>query len=362
MSRDEIIDHILKLAEEKSPDHLLETSAATLNGELYEAAAETFGGWDAALAEALVAAVDQKASATDTSAGGARVTRSAPDEPHVEREVTEAAKEPLFALTSGGAFYQIDGPQVPVTDEPTAPVTPHGAGHIERLVHLGDVQGVIVFSNRGRYFGLDRRMIPRWEGDLLDRRLQEVLHLEDDERVVDVAPRTDFYGGRLIHVTRGGKGKASDISEMNYTLDYEGRQAFLLDEGDEPVAVLAGPDETSVWCASARGKAIHFPSDELRSMGLKAVGVKLMKLADESDEVVGAFLGDDVEQAAVITERGLAKRVDFGEFRTQGRAGAGLQLARLDHGDRIATVAPCEPGGDLAVATSRGRLHRMPAT
>jgi DNA gyrase subunit A len=242
------------------------------------------------------------------------------------------------------------------------PPMPHGAGRTNRLVHLGKPSAVIVFSDRGRYFGLDMRMVPKWNGDLLDRRIQEILQLDDGEQIIDVGRRDAFHGGRIIHITRQAKGKASDISEIAYTLDREAREAFSLNEGDEPTAVLAGPEKASVFCASAMGKAIHFDAADLRTMGLQAVGNNVMKLKDEGDAVVGAFLGRGVDQVALITACGMGKRVEFDEFRTQNRAGAGLQLLRLDHPDKVAAVIPCEADGDLAVTTDRGRLHRMPAT
>ncbi len=353
-----LLDQIITIAREESAKALLETSAATLHGDLYEEAVAEYGGWDAALAAALERALEDADQVTKSAR---RKTTSAAEE-QVERVVTEAADEPIFALSTQGAFFKMPGGDVPVTEVPMIPAVPHGAGRIWRLAHLGEPTGVIVFSNRGRYFGLDMRMVPNWDGDLMDRRVQDVIKLDEGEQLVDLLPRDAFYGGRLIHVTRQAKGKASSVSDIGYTLDRQGREAFLLNEGDEPVAVLAGPKNASVFCASAMGKAIHFAADELRTMGLQAVGVNLMKLGGENDAVVAAMMGHDVDQIALITEQGMAKRVDFDEFRKQGRAGAGLQLLRLDRGDRVADVVACQPGGDLAVLTDRGRLHRMPAT
>ncbi|MFP4598187.1 MAG: DNA gyrase C-terminal beta-propeller domain-containing protein [Persicimonas sp.] len=366
MDHDDLIERILDIARRESADNLLETSAATLHGELYETASVEFGGWDAALAAALSEAVSQSRSRSRRSTSRSSGSRSAEEDVH--REVTEAASHPLFALTTAGSFYEVPGPDVPVTDEPVIPPTEHGTGRIERLEYLGEPSGVLVFSERGHYFGIDARMVPKWDGEMLNRRVQDVVNLEEGERVVDALPREAFYAGRIIHITRQAKGKASDISEISYTLDRQPREAFLLNDGDAPVAVLAGPEQNTVFCASAQGKAIHFEADELRSMGLKAVGVNVMKLEDDDDAVVAAFLGASplmggrVEQIALITEQGMAKRVDFDEFRTQGRAGAGLQLLRLDKGDRVAAAVACQAGGDLAVTTSNGRLHRMPAT
>lgn len=362
MSESAIIDRILAIARQESAERLLETSAATLHADLYEEAVDAFGGWDAALAEALAVAVREQAPSTGRSA-----SRQPADEEEVERVVTEAASHPLFALTSAGAFYTVPAADVPMSDAPIIPGTPHGAGRIRQLVHLGEPSGVVVFTDRGHYFGIDARMVPRWEGDMLDRRVQDVIHLEEGERIVDVLPRAGLHADRVIHVTRQAKAKASATADYHYTLDRQARQAFLLNDEDAPVAVLAGPAKNGVFCASAMGKAIHFDASDLRSMGLAAVGVNAMKLADDSDEVVGAFLahgvkGKRVEQVAIITEQGLGKRVDFDEFRPQGRAGAGLQLLRLDRGDRVASAVACRAGEDLAIATDRGRLLRLPAT
>ena len=53
MKESEIVERLLGLARESEPDELLETTAATLHADLYDAAADAFGSWDAALAAAL---------------------------------------------------------------------------------------------------------------------------------------------------------------------------------------------------------------------------------------------------------------------------------------------------------------------
>jgi DNA gyrase/topoisomerase IV subunit A len=358
-----LLDRIITIAREESADTLLEMSAATLHADLYEEAVEEYGGWDGALAAALSKAVEdaEQSNQSQVTKSPRRKTTTAAEE-QVERVVTAEAEHPLFTLSSGGSLFKMRGGDFGVTEVPMIPPTPHGAGRINSLVHLGEPSGVLVFSDRGHYFGLDMRMVPNWDGDLLDRRIQDVIKLEEGEKIVDVLRRDQFHGGRIIHVTCQAKAKASDISDITYTLDRQPRDAFLLNEGDRPVAVLAGPEKNSVFCASAMGKGIHFDAEDLRTMGLQAAGVNAIKLDGERDAVVGAFLGAGVDQIALITERGMGKRVDFDEFRKQNRAGAGLQLLRLDRGDHVAAVVACEADGDLAVTTDRGRVHRMPAT
>jgi len=365
-----IIAEIVELARTESPDKLFELNAATLYPELYERVAESFDAWDAALATALVSLATQSSSRPTPRA---RTPRQDAEEQVVRRPGPQGAQR-LFARTDGGAFYTLEPAQVPLSEEPIIPATPQGSGRLEALRYIGEPNGVVVFSDRGRYFGMDTRMVPQWDGEMQNRRVQDVVHLEDGEQIIEVVERdllhySSGYGAsnkggpnRVIHVTKFGKAKASEVSDMTYTLDREGRTAFLLNDDDAPVAIMAGAQKNSVFCASAMGKAIHFDAADIRSMGLQAVGVNAMKLDGDEDFIVGAFLGNGVEQVAIITEKGLGKRVDFDEFRPQSRAGGGLQLLKLLPGDRVACAVACKADEDLAIITSRGRVQRVPAT
>lgn len=365
-----IIAELLRIAQQEGAQNLLEMSAASLYPQLYEEAVELLGGWDGALAHALVEALQAQDSAQPSRARATTVLA----QEEVSRVVNEEAEQPLFVRTQNGAFYTVSASALALCAQPTPLATPHGAGVVSGLDFLGEPNGVVVITQQGRYFGIDVRMVPVWDGESLNRRVQDVIHLDAEERIIATLPRAALYtssahtamqrraANRLIHITRDAKGKASLVSDMVYTLDRQGRDAFLLNPGDTPITAMVGPQKNSVFCASALGKAIHFDAADIRTMGLKSVGVNVMKLEDQGDAIVGAFLGEGVTQVAVITRRGVGKRVEFDEFRPQSRAGAGLQLLRLDSGDQVAAVIACEAAKDLAVLTSLGRVVRTPAT
>ena len=352
MDESEIVERILGIAEKREPDQLLETTVASVHGDLYDAAAEAFGGWDAALAAALCASV----AAAEAGGDGAR------SEERVVRSKVPEAEHPIFVATEHNAVFKIDpGTDLPLSSEPTHLETPPGSGPVTHVHHVGDPEGLVFFSSAGHYYALDPRMVPKWQGEQAIRELGNVLGVESGEVLEFVVPRRSFYGGRIVHVTAGGKGKASEASDFQYSMDHEPRVAFKLNDGDRPVAVMSVPEGTGIFAASAHGRGIHFPDDELRSMGQRAIGVNVMDLDGETDRVVGAFPGERVDQVAMVTEQGLGKRVDFSEFRQQGRAGAGMQLARLNRDDYVTGVAPCRPSDDIVVTTTRGRVHRRPA-
>lgn len=279
----------------------------------------------------------------------------------LDRTVTDAFEHPLFVETTDEKFFALPGPTLEVSDDPQLLDEGGLVGAVRAVHYVGDSDALFLFSDQGRYFGVDRRQIPTWEKRGDRRSIRDILFLSDDEGIRTLLPRRALIAGRIVHVTRGGKGKATDYEEYGRALDRSGRTAFKVRDGDVPVAVMGIPEETTIFCASAFGRGIHFEASELRSMGRKAIGVNVIKLAGDDDAVVGAFEGRRVKQLAVVTEQGLAKRVDFSEFRTQGRAGKGMQLAKLNRGDRIAGAVPCNPAEDVAVTTDHGQIWRLPA-
>lgn len=345
---EQVIEAIVDAA--KGAESPKDLSATGVDDELFEAATEAFGGWDTALAAGLLKAVS-----------GGRKSRRKAAVADVERKVTEAFEHPIYVETSDGKLFSFHGPELEV-DEKAQLLDEAGLAAAVRAIHyVGDAEAVYLFSDQGRFFGIDRRMIPSWSMRGERRSIRDTLFLTKEEGIRAVVPRRQMATGRVVHVTRGGKAKATDATDYGDGLDRSGRTAFKVRDGDVPIAVFGIGRETTIFCASALGRGIHFEASELRSMGRKAMGVNAMKLADDDDAIVGAFEGKRVRQVAVITAEGLGKRVDFSEFRTQGRNGRGMQLARLNPGDHIAGAVACNPAEDLAVTSSDGRVWRLPA-
>lgn len=348
---DEIVARLIELAQ--NADSAQQLVADGVEETLLDEVEAALGSWEAGLAAALVKAV---------SSGGGRssTSRRTPAKAEVERTVTAAHGDPIYVETTDGRFYAMPGPELSVDERAQTPGA-EDETQIRAIHYAGDNDGMYLFSDEGRYFGLDARTVPDFSQRTDRRSIRDILFLSGEESIRAVLPRRRMGVGRVVHVTRGGKAKATDAGKYDRDLDRSGRQAFKVRDGDTPIAVMGIGDETTIFCASAMGRGIHFEDGELRSMGRKAIGVNAMKLEGDDDAIVDAFEGRRVKQLAVITAEGLGKRVDFSEFRTQGRNGKGMQLARLNPGDAIAGVVACNPARDVAITTDRGRVWRIPA-
>src|SRR5690554_6749341 len=234
MNAQDIIARIISIAaDEDSYDMLLEMNVSMQDEALFDAAVEIFDGWDGALVAALREAIANQ----ERSEGAEKVSTRRP-ESIVERHVTEAFEHPLYVMTSEGRYCQMSGTSLSVSERPEALNTNENTGFIKAIDYVRDPDSVFLFSTHGRYFGLDIRMIPNWPGD--DRRtIRDILFLDAGEEIMHTMPRQGM-NGRVIHITRQGKGKATDADELGRQLDKSGREAFLLNEGDTPCAVISG--------------------------------------------------------------------------------------------------------------------------
>lgn len=349
-----IIEEILTLAKtDESGNTLLEMSVATTHSELYTGANEVFGSWEEALIASLVHV---------TSKGRTRSLKPKLEEV-VERVRVSAASDFLLGRTLGGHFFRIEAEDIPITENPVRFRTADGAGPIFRVDHIGEPEGVFLFTNEGRYYGMITAVLPIWNHEEKLRDYHNMFsHMFQSEHIFCALPRRAGQVGRYLHATRLGKGKASEASEIGALLDQTGREAFLLKGEDAPISVLTGGENKTIFCASAMGQGIHFEQGDIRSMGRKSVGVNLMKLSGERDGIVNIFFGTGVQQLAVVTEKGLGKRILFEDFRTQGRGGSGMQVLKLEGGDRVKAVVPCEGSSDLILFTNLNRVHRVEAT
>lgn len=137
----------------------------------------------------------------------------------------------------------------------------------------------------------------------------------------------------VVTVSRQGMIKRSSISEL------PGASAnnFILvktNEDDEIFNVFLTKGNQDILITTASGMSIRFNENDVRAMGLIAVGVNAIKLK-EGDYIVGASVIDEKDEVGFITRFGLAKRVSANEFPVQGRYGQGVIGWRLAEGDEI---------------------------
>ncbi|MCB2209741.1 DNA gyrase subunit A [bacterium] len=154
--------------------------------------------------------------------------------------------------------------------------------------------------------------------------------------------------GYITTVSKEGMVKRSLLSE----LPAPSANLFTLvkiNKGDELCSILLTKGEEDVLLATRDGMGIRFSEEDARPMGLVAAGVGGMKLRGD-DEVVGAGVASRKGEVLLVTNKGNAKRIEPGEFPTQGRYGFGVIAWKLPDGEKVA-------GMMIGLLTYNGVVH-----
>lgn len=341
-------------------DALLEGVASIDSPELYERGVEVCGSWDAALAGALVwlrQLDDRKRRGGDEEDAAEDVERPA-------RTVLPKAHRSIFVVSRAGAVIEHELPRIAATPSAVfAPLAdaPHARHRPELFVMGDDDSGMVLVTTQGKAVAVDARLLPDWTSDANVRAPSHQFgDIDPDEVFVCGLPRRTLrQSERFYSVSVFGQIKASDASEYA-RLSSDATPALLLKRGDALFQTFSGAKDTHIFVASSHGKAIRFPTGDIRSQGRRATGVRAVQL-DSGARVVGAFECTNEQWVVLVTESGLAKRMSVAEFRPQARAGGGLQSVRLTGEDLVCAVGVADIEGDVILLTSEGRVCRMPA-
>ena len=177
-----------------------------------------------------------------------------------------------------------------------------------------------------------------------------LLHPPEGEDLPETYLTLVTRGGRIKRVTREDFAAASRgaVSVMN------------VEEGDQLAWVVETDGQDEVLLVTRLGKAIRFPEEEVRPMGLSAAGVLAIKLGKD-DAVVGMGIAQDSAFVVTLSEEGYAKRTTVKSYPAQKRYGGGVQAVKLhSRTGKVAVAAVAAEQDDVVLTTAKGRVTRLP--
>ena len=119
--------------------------------------------------------------------------------------------------------------------------------------------------------------------------------------------------------------------------------------------------EHDILLGTSEGKSIRFSENDIRPSGRKTMGVKGIKLGSESDQLVGMLVVRREGTVLVATEKGMGKRTDVIQYRTQTRGGKGVMTMRCtDKTGKMVNIMEVVDSDDLIIITNSGVLMRQP--
>ncbi len=232
---------------------------------------------------------------------------------------------------------------------------------IKMMIVASTHDTVLLFSNKGKVFGIKTHEIPVVSKNSRGKSLKGILNLASGEIITEICSFSDFESEiYLCMATKNGILKKIDLREFS-NVKKSGIIAIGLKKDDELVNVVEVEKNDDIVIASRKGNIIRTNLAKMRSMGRGAAGIIGMRLSPD-DNIIGLDLVKKNSYLFFVTERGFGKKVDYKNFAAKGRGGKGMAYLKINNknGKAIA-VKSVFNSDEIIIASKEGMTIRLKA-
>ncbi len=196
------------------------------------------------------------------------------------------------------------------------------------LYELNTLDTILLFTNLGNYLYVPVHIIPDLKWKEMGKHISNVIKLEETEEIMSAIPVQNFEEDiDVVIATQNGMIKRTHLKEFQVSRYSKPMQCMKLKEQDMVVnAFLTKASE--IFIATNGNYGLWFDKEDIPVVGVKASGVKAIKL--KNDQVVSCLSFDATtsETLLVVTDKGTGKRMKLEEFEKASRSQRGLLLLR----------------------------------
>ena len=237
---------------------------------------------------------------------------------------------------------------------------------LEHLFVATSHQYMMFFTQKGKCYWMRVYELPEGNKNTKGRAIQNLINIENDDKVKAVICTQDLKNEEyvnnhyLIMVTKKGIVKKTKL-QLYSKPRQNGINAITIKEGDELLGAKLTNGESHVLLADRSGRLCRFEEAKTRPMGRTAAGVKGIKLANETDEVIGMVTVDDMNtEILVVSENGYGKRSSLEDYRITNRGGKGVITLKItDKTGNLVSINEVTDADDLMIINKSGLTIRM---
>ena len=246
---------------------------------------------------------------------------------------------------------------------------------VEQLFMTKAHDTLMAFTDKGIVYALKVYDLPEAAASTRGKHIRNLISLKDGENVVTLMALRDFPEGEtLVFATSDGTVKKSSLAAYA-NIRANGLIALNIDDGNALVAVRRSTGTQQIVLATAQGKAIRFPEEDVRATGRATTGVRGMKLA-KGDHIVDMEVADplpdlpegvepdesteDHGMLLTVCEKGYGKRSLVQDYRLQGRGGTGVINIRAGvRNGHVVGFKLVKPGEGCLLISQEGMVIRF---
>ena len=200
--------------------------------------------------------------------------------------------------------------------------------YIIGIYEMNTTDTLLLFTTSGNYLHIPVHIIPDLKWKDMPKHVSNIIEMSSEESIVSSIPAYSFESDKnVIIATHDGMIKRSKLKEFKLQRYSKATSCMKLKDNDYVIASFL---ETSpyLFLTTDSGYGLSFKTEEVPVVGVKASGVKGIKLKDDNLVSVNQFDPEKDEFISIITEKGTGKRVRLSDFEVSTRTRRGLQVIR----------------------------------
>ncbi len=237
---------------------------------------------------------------------------------------------------------------------------------IEHLFIATNHNYMLFFTENGKCFWLRVFEIPEGTRTSKGRAIQNLINIDPSDKVKtfmniqNLKDQEYIENNFIILSTKKGVIKKTSLEAYSRPRQ-NGINAITIREGDELLEAKLTNGTSEVIMALKSGRAIRFNESTVRPMGRNASGVRGIRLASESDEVVGMICINDPENSIlVVSEKGYGKRSSLDDYRVTNRGGKGVKTLNVtEKTGYLIAIKDVTDSDDLMIINKSGIIIRI---
>ena len=200
--------------------------------------------------------------------------------------------------------------------------------YIIGIYEMNTTDTLLLFTTSGNYLHIPVHIIPDLKWKDMPKHVSNIIEMSSEESIVSSIPAYSFESDiNVVIATHDGMIKRSKLKEFKLQRYSKATSCMKLKDNDYVIASFL---ETSpyLFLTTDSGYGLSFKTEEVPVVGVKASGVKGIKLKDDNLVSVNQYDPEKDEFISFITEKGTGKRVRLSDFEVSTRTRRGLQVIR----------------------------------
>lgn len=207
-------------------------------------------------------------------------------------------------------------------------------------ISTNTIDNLLLFTSKGKMYKLLIDNIPVGTNVSKGTNVSNLINMEMDEKIVAATSLQHRTNAKyVVFFTKKGLIKKTSLDEYTKIKRGSGIAAINIKDGDS-LANVEFIENEDIIVVTRNGIAIHFPTNEIASIGRVTSGVKAIKLMEDDEILAGLPIYKDTCYLALFTQKGFSKKCKLDEVPLQLRGGKGVIIYK-----------PTDVTGDIVGAT-----------